>query len=108
MTIVSQVVNQLHAERKKVHGELSRLDAAIQALQGLGTTNGSGMIHRVSASARRKMSLAQKARWARRSAKVQAATAAPKRKISASARRRIAAAQKARWAAWRAKQKKAA
>src|SRR5437773_5995596 len=55
-----------------------------------------------SAAARRKMALAQKARWAKikqASAPQPAspATKKPKRTMSASARKRIAAAQKKRW-----------
>jgi hypothetical protein len=60
----------------------------------------------LSAAARRKMSLAQKARWAKR-ASTNVVAFKPKRTMSASARRKIAAAQRARWA--KAKlQKKAA
>jgi hypothetical protein len=45
------------------------------------------------------MSLAQKARWAKRAApKSQANGARPKRVMSAAARKKIAAAQRARWA----------
>jgi hypothetical protein len=62
----------------------------------------------MSAAGRRAISLAQKARWAKRSAKGQTGTTKPKRIMSAAARRKIAAAQKARWAAWKAKQKKVA
>jgi hypothetical protein len=57
----------------------------------------------VSASARKRMSLAQKARWARRSAKGQAGKMKPKRTISTAGRKRIAAAQRAPWAKVRAK-----
>jgi hypothetical protein len=46
----------------------------------------------MSADARRRISLAQKARWAKQKA------AKPKGMISAAGRRRIAAAQRARWA----------
>jgi hypothetical protein len=46
----------------------------------------------MSAGAREKISLAQKARWAKRK------TAKPKRTISAAGRKRIAAAQTVRWA----------
>jgi hypothetical protein len=56
----------------------------------------------LSAAGRRAISLAQKARWANRTA------TKPKRIMSTAARRKIAIAQKARWAAWKAKQKKAA
>jgi hypothetical protein len=55
----------------------------------------------MSAAARRKISLAQKASWA-----TQKAT--PKRTMSAAGRKRIPAAQKARWAKVKAQQKKAA
>src|ERR1035437_16889 len=50
--------------------------------------------HTMSAAARRKISLAQKARWA----KAKGHAPRPKRTISAAGRRRIAAAQRARWA----------
>jgi hypothetical protein len=63
----------------------------------------------ISAASRRKMALAQKARWAGVRKQSQSATSAPaKRTMSASARRKIAVAQKARWAKFRAQQKKAA
>src|SRR5208282_57943 len=48
----------------------------------------------LSASARKRISLAQKARWAKRVTNVQVGTARPKRTMSASARRKIAAAQR--------------
>jgi hypothetical protein len=114
MSQLSQIVNQLQAQRKQVQSELSRLDAAINALRGLHTRNGSSTIgasprrSTLSAAGRRAISLAQKARWAKRAAKGHAGATKPKRTMSASARRKIAAAQKARWAAWKAKQKKAA
>jgi len=78
MANLSQVVKQLHAERKNVQSQLSRLDAAISAL----THDGSGASR--SASSR------------------------PRRTMSASARKKIAAAQRARWAKWKAKQTKKA
>jgi hypothetical protein len=103
-------VDQLQNQRKQVQSELGRLDAAISALQGSNTNNGSSAIaaasprprRTLSAAGRRAISLAQKARWANRTA------TKPKRIMSAAARRKIAIAQKARWAAWKAKQKKAA
>jgi len=54
------------------------------------------------------MSLAQKARWARRTVGIEAPTERPKRTLSAAARRKIAAAQRARWAKVKAKQQKKA
>jgi hypothetical protein len=116
MLNLSNVVIQLQAQRKRVQSELARLDAAINALRGSGTGNGSGTIRVVSsrprrtlsAAGRRAISLAQKARWAKRTANRQTGTTKPKRTMSAGARRKIAAAQRVRWAAWKAKQKKAA
>lgn len=116
MSQPSQIVIQLQTQRKQVQSELGRLDAAINALRGLNTKNGSGAIvgaspiHRtMSAAGRRAISLAQKARWANRAAKNHTPPKTkPKRTMSAAARRRIAAAQRARWAAWKVKQKKAA
>jgi len=106
MTNLSSIVNQLQTQRRQVQSELSRLDAAISALRGLNSGNGPG-VRTMSAASRRAISIAQKARWAKRSAG-QAATAKPRRTMSAAARRKIAAAQKARWAAWKAKRKNAA
>jgi hypothetical protein len=110
MPNLSNIVDQLQNQRKQVQSELGRLDAAINALRGSSTNNGSNTIavasprprRTLSAAGRRAISLAQKARWANRTA------TKPKRIMSAAARRKIAIAQKARWAAWKAKQKKAA
>ena len=54
------------------------------------------------------MSLAQKARCAKRAVKDRAGKVKPKRSMSASARRKITAAQRARWAKAKAGQKKVA
>src|SRR5271163_3200234 len=116
MQNLSSIVNQLQTQRKQVQSELGRLDAAISALRGLNSGNGSGTIpsassrpHRtMSAASRRAISIAQKARWAKRATGGQTHATKPKRTMSASARRKIAAAQKARWAEWKAKQKSAA
>jgi hypothetical protein len=110
MPNLSHIVDQLQSQRKQVQSELGRLDAAISALQGLNTNNGASTAavasprtrRTLSAAGRRAISLAQKARWANRTA------TKPKRIMSAASRRKIATAQKARWAAWKAKQKKAA
>jgi len=108
MTSLSEVLNQLQMERKRVQSELNRLEGAIQALRGISNEASSLTRRPLSAAARRRISLAQKASWKKRSVSAQPATAGGKRRMSEAARRRIAAAQKARWAAWRAKQKKAA
>jgi hypothetical protein len=91
MTNMSGVIQQLKAEQERVHKEVQRIDAALAAL-GV-HSNGIGP-HAMSAAARRRISLAQKARWA----KQRAPKPKPKRTISAAGRKRIAAAQRARWA----------
>jgi hypothetical protein len=92
---MSVVVQQLKRERDRAQKEVQRLDAALAAL-GSVSSNGTSR-HTMSAAARRRISLAQKARWAKQK------TAKPKRTISAAGRRRIAAAQRVRWARIRAK-----
>ncbi|MGB8988063.1 MAG: hypothetical protein WCC37_15790, partial [Candidatus Sulfotelmatobacter sp.] len=70
----------------------------------------------ISAASRRKMALAQKARWANVRKGPQSAAGATKlasatpakRTMSAAARKKIAAAQRARWAKLKAGQKKVA
>ncbi len=114
MANIAEMVKELQQER-------DRLDQAIGALAplaGISKTSsvrgGAGGPRRtLSAAARRKVSLAQKARWARlraeNSAKGQPSTVNPgKRTMSAAARRKIAATQRARWAKLKAQQKKAA
>lgn len=102
---LSVVVRQLRTERERAQTQVHRIDAALAALGSL-SSNGASY-HSMSAAVRRKMSLAQKARWAKRTAK-QAGKMKPKRTMSASARRKIAAAQRKRWAKVKAQQKKAA
>ena len=92
MTNMSGVVQQLRRERERAQKEVGRIDAALAALAALGSISSNGSHHTMSAAARRKISLAQKARWAKQR------TAKPKRTISAAGRKRIAAAQRARWA----------
>ena len=89
---IDQIVTELKAER-------DRIDAAIKALTALTVAPriNPRVKRTMSASARRKISLAQKARWAKR-ASHGTGTTRPKRTMSASARRKIAAAQRARWA----------
>ena len=93
MANLSTIVKQLKDERRQVEKQLSALNAALSAFVGVYTGSGK---RRLSAAARRKISLAQKARWAKRGAKGKPGTA--KRTISAAGRRKIAAAQRARWA----------
>jgi hypothetical protein len=94
---------------KELEQERSRLDQAIQIVGQLVGRNSTGVRARrqkrtLSAAARRKISLAQKARWA----KTRRVAATPVRTMSQSARKKIAAAQRARWAKSRAQEKKAA
>ena len=101
MANLSGIVQALKDERDRVEKQLSALNAALTAFVGVyggkaPTIGAAKTKHRVSAAARRKMSLAQKARWAK-------ATAKPVRRMSAAARRKIAAAQRARWAKLKAK-----
>jgi len=108
MANLSGIVQVLKDERDRVEKQLSALNAALTAFVGVyggktPTFSTAKPKHRVSAAARRKMSLAQKARWAKSASNVQA-SAKPKRVMSVSARRKIATAQRARWA----KAKKAA
>jgi hypothetical protein len=102
MASVSGIVKQIRKEKDRVERELSGLNAALSAF--IGTYKGTkptGKQRTMSASARRKISLAQKARWAKQKAK-------PRRTMSVAGRKRIAAAQRVRWAKVRAQQKKAA
>src|SRR6266704_197961 len=63
---IEQIVQQLRAER-------DRLDAAIKALTGVGAANperpSGGHKKTMSAAARKRISIAQKARWAKRTSK---------------------------------------
>lgn len=93
---------------KELEQERSRLDQAIQIVGQLVGRNSTGVRARrpkrtLSAAGRRKISLAQKARWA----KTRRATPTPVRIMSRAARNKIAAAQRARWAKVR-REKKAA
>lgn len=100
MGTMSVVVQQLKKEREHAQKQVERLDAALAALGSVGS-NGSSRHHTMSAAARRKISRAQRERWAKQR------TAKPKRTISAAARRKIAAAQRARWAKVKREQKAA-
>jgi hypothetical protein len=72
----------------KVQKQLRRIDEALSALG----SNSNGTSRTISAAGRKRISLAQKARWAKQG------TIKPKSTISAAGRKRIAAAQRARWA----------
>ena len=95
---------------KELEQERSRLDQAIRAIGGLVGRNGAGARNSkrpkrtMSPAARRKISLAQKARWAKTRRTVEPTKV---HTMSRAGRNRIAAAQRARWAKVR-QQKKAA
>jgi hypothetical protein len=92
MENISAVVRHLRKELERAKTEIERYSAALAAL---GSSKLGGQRRTLSAAARRKISLAQKARWAKQNHQ---AAARPKRPVSAAARRKMAAAQRARWA----------
>jgi hypothetical protein len=107
MTNLSGIVKKLRDERERVEKQLSALNAALTAFVGTYSGSKSNAMPAMSAAARKKISRAQKARWAKRRASNIKATVKPKRTMSAAGRKRIAAAQRARWAKEKAKGKSA-
>ena len=100
---LSGAVGHLKKALKRAQREVQRFTAALAALED-SSENG----HRtLSASARKKISLAQKKRWARARGQGPKPAPKPQRTISAAGRRRIAAAQRARWAKIRQRAKMA-
>jgi hypothetical protein len=105
---LSGVVGHLKKELARAQQEVQRFTAALEALGSPGS-NGR---HTLSASARRRISIAQKKRWAEarngsKPAKAATGSAPAKRIMSASARKKIAASQRARWAKVKAGKKAA-
>jgi len=99
---LASIVSELKVERTNLVDRLRHVDAALSVLGKLGGgTSHTKPGHTVSASARKRMSLAQKARWA----KAKGHAPKPKRTMSAAGKKRIAAAQRARWAKLKAQQK---
>ena len=102
---LASIVSELRVVRTNLANQLRHVDAALSVL---GKLNGGSSYTKprrtLSASARKRMSLAQKARWA----KANGQAPKPKRTISAAGKKRIAAAQRARWAKLKAQQKKTA
>jgi hypothetical protein len=88
----------LKQARARAEGEVNRLGAALAALSNLMGRSPDRQRRTLSAAARRKISLAQKARWAKRRSNTQKGKARPKHRMTAAARRKIAAAQRVRWA----------
>jgi hypothetical protein len=116
---LTNALQQLRAERKQAQARVESIDQAISVIESL---DGSGTVWQanqptriISASSRRKMAQAQRARWAKarkesqraETAKTMASTPV-KQTMSTAARKKIAAFQRARWAKIKAQQKKAA
>jgi hypothetical protein len=103
------IVSELRVERTNLVNLLKHVDAALSVLGKLdGGSSYTKPRRNLSAAARKKMSLAQKARWAKRASENgKVAPVRPKHTMSAAARRKIAAFQRARWAKIK-QQKKAA
>jgi hypothetical protein len=120
MGSLTNALQELRAERREAQLHVEKLDQAItviESLDGSGSSHPAGQPKRIiSAASRRKMALAQKARWAKARKESQPAvgvvkangSGAVRRTMSMSARRKIAAAQRARWAKLRSGKKKAA
>ena len=107
MTNLDNALAQLREEHDRAQQYVGKLREAISALEGIvghsstAASSGARPKRTLSASARKKIAAAQRARWAkvREQQKVVPIAQAPKKRtMSASARRKIAAAQRARWA----------
>ena len=106
MSNLENALRELREKRSQAQIEIEKLD---QIISGIESLNGTGAAPSksiqpkriISAASRRKMALAQKARWA----KAKGHAPKPKRTISAAGRKRIAAAQRARWAKVKAQKK---
>ena len=117
MANLNNALQELRAERREAQLHVEKLDQAISvigSLNGSGTSGNANQPKRIiSAASRRKMALAQRARWAQagKESKPAPTVGSVHKKghtMSGSARRKIAAAQRARWAKIRAGQKRAA
>jgi hypothetical protein len=99
---LASIVSELRTERTNLIGQLKHVDAALSVL---GKLNGGSSYTKprrsLSPAARKKISMAQKARWAKRATNTRAVSKA-KHTMSAAGRRRIVAAQRLRWAKVRA------
>jgi hypothetical protein len=98
---LESVVSQLRIQRTNLVNNLKRVDGALSALGSVNGSNSHAQPRRtMSASGRRRIAAAQRARWAKVKSQnvVSIAPKRAKRTMSASARRKIAAAQRARWA----------
>jgi hypothetical protein len=98
------------ADLRRIISLKEQIETLETELEAFGGERGNGVVgepikrgkRRMSAFARRKIGLAQKARWAKVKGIEVASTAPKRRRMSAAGRARIAAAAKARWAKFRA------
>ena len=108
MANMTGVVRLLEKEKDRLAKELKGITAALAAF-GQTYAKGTGK-RQLSAAARHRIAVAQKARWAKFRQKKGPAKVVPirrKRTMPAAARRKIAAAQRARWARVKAGKKTA-
>jgi hypothetical protein len=97
----------LESITKQIREEVAKLNQVLRLLEGTGVKQAKATKHTMSAAGRRKISLAQKKRWAKARAGNVVSIASKRGKgISAAGRKRIAAAQRVRWAKVRAAKKK--
>jgi hypothetical protein len=118
MSKLTTALQQLREERRQAQVQVEKLEQAISVIEGLaGRSNTRSTSSRagrtLSAAARKRISEAQRARWAQRKKQAGTSSIGPRpvvsrKPLSAAARRRIAAAQKARWAKFRSQHKAAA
>jgi len=71
MASLTQVVVQLQKEKKSIEAQLSKITGAVEALRSMGrsgagrTATAAGPRRTMSASARKRIAAAQRARWAK-------------------------------------------
>jgi hypothetical protein len=103
---LSQIVEQLKTEEERLKRELKTVSGVLAVFGGRQEKR--PLARKLSASGRKRIAAAQRARWAKIRAGKQNIVAVPKRRtMSAGARKKIAAAQRARWAKFRAQSKAA-
>jgi hypothetical protein len=103
---MKQLKDYSSAQLRQIISIKEQIEVLEDELAGLGGQTGDGQVEvktrrgprRMSAAARRKISLAQKARWASQKGIVISPPPLKKRRMSAAGRARIAAAARARWA----------
>ena len=101
---MESAIRELTEYHRQTERELECIKHALNALNGTGIQRRTGQLEKpagriLSAFARRKMSLAQKARWAKKKQGVPTDQIARGGNVmSIAGRRRISMAQKARWA----------